>query len=349
MYPQHRELLQDVIMQRVGRKTNILRTFKNITHCGIRFLLCMHILFLAGGLQTVGATSDSPVTNATSGHITPQNPTHSSKSHGSRMTSVHGSPSLYGNVPCPQPNMYSNVNQVQQQTSPNHMGTSPNGNVLPRQSTVTPGNNVTSFVNPAGVNPPPFRPGPNHGNNSVALRPPNIINTTTATQKWIGPEIKRQDMVSFSNNQFSNQSLQSVMPHQHFPQRGLSMPSQVNQGLQINQMTSANSGQSMEPLRGFNRGQSPQRSQMLTNISQAGGTATASTNTFNPTDQIPRAFPRSDSNNDLGSFDFISQNGGLGSSPSNDSDFIDALLKTGHINDDWMKDINLDEIFKGHT
>ncbi|XP_077341061.1 mastermind-like protein 2 [Lithobates pipiens] len=302
-----------------------------------------------GGLQTVGATSDPPVTNATSGHITPQNPTHSSKSHGSRMTPVHGSPSLYGNVPCPQPNMYSNVNQVQQQTSPNHMGTSPNGNVLPRQSTVTPGNNVTSFVNPAGVNPPPFRPGPNHGNNSVALRPPNIINTTAATQKWIGPEIKRQDMVSFSNNQFSNQSLQSVMPHQHFPQRGLSMPSQVNQGLQINQMTSANSGQSMEPLRGFNRGQSPQRSQMLTNISQAGGTATASTNTFNPTDQIPRAFPRSDSNNDLGSFDFISQNGGLGSSPSNDSDFIDALLKTGHINDDWMKDINLDEIFKGHT
>ncbi|XP_018408442.1 PREDICTED: mastermind-like protein 2 [Nanorana parkeri] len=302
-----------------------------------------------GGIQTVGAASDPPVTNATSGHITPQNPTHSSTSHASRITSVHGSPSLYGNVPCPQQNMYNNINQGQQQTSPNHMGTSPNGNVLPRQSTTTPGNNPASFGNPAGVNPPQFRPGLNHGNNSVGQRPPNIINNTTATQKWMGPEIKRQDMVSFTNNQFSNHSVQGVMGHHHFHQRGLSLPSQVNQGLQINQMTSASSGQSMEPLRGFNHGQSPQRSQILTNLSQAGGTATATTSTFNPTDQIPRAFPRSDSNNDLAAFDFISQNSGLGSSPNNDSDFIDVLLKTGHINDDWMKDINLDEIFKGHT
>ncbi|XP_068122941.1 mastermind-like protein 2 [Hyperolius riggenbachi] len=301
-----------------------------------------------GGLQSVGPTSDPPVTNSASAHVTHQNPAHSS-SHGSRMTSLQGSPNMFGNVPCPQ-QMYSNVNQMQAQTSPNHRRTSPNSSVMSRQSTVTTGSNVPTFGNPPGVTSPPFRPGSTHGGNTVGQRPSNITSNSAAGQKWITSDIKRQEVVNFNNNsQFSNQSLPAVMGHQHFPQRGLSLPGQVNQNLQMNAVNQINSGQSMEPLRGFNHGQSPHRPQVLTNLSQAGGTTATPTTTYNQSDQISRAFLRSDSNNDLSSFDFISQNGGLGSSPSNDSDFIDALLKTGPINDDWMKDIILDEIFKGHT
>ncbi|KAM9319819.1 mastermind-like protein 2 [Gastrophryne carolinensis] len=284
-----------------------------------------------------GVTPDPAVTNSASARISPQNPALSS-----RMTS----PDMYGSVPCPKQNLYNNINQVQPQSSPTQMRSSPSGNVLSSQATVTPGNNVPTF----GVNPTPFRPGPNHGNNPSGQRPPEPINTTTTSQKWMTPEAKRQDFVRFTNsNQFANQSVQGVMAHQHFPQRGLTLP---NQGLQmspLNQSSPANGGQSMEPLRGFNHGQNPQRSQMLTNLNQASGTSSTSTSPFNPTNQMGRSFSRSDSYNDLVSFDFISQNGGLGSSLSGDSDFIDALLKTGHNNDDWMKDINLDEIFKGHT
>ncbi|XP_075054871.1 mastermind-like protein 2 isoform X2 [Mixophyes fleayi] len=307
----------------------------------------------SGGLPTVGVNSDPPVTNLPSTHMTPQNQTHSSTSHGSRMTALQGSPSMYGNVSCSQQTIYNGVNQMQPQSSPNQMGASQNGNGLPRPSTVTPGNNMPTFGAPNGANPPPFRLGSNHGSNATGQRTPNVINNSSTAQKWLTSEAKRQDMLSFNNNnQFSNHSVQGMMGHQQFSQRALSLPNQVNPGVQmspLNQMTPTNSGQTMEPLRGFNHGQTPMRSPMLANQSQSGGTTAMPANTFNSANQLSRAFSRNDSSSDLGSFDFLSQNAGLGSSPNSDSDFIDALLKTGHINDDWMKDINLDEIFKSHS
>lgn len=282
------------------------------------------------GLPTVGVNQDPTLPNSPSTNMTPQNQTHSSTNHGSRMPPLQGSPNMYGNVSCPQQSMYNGMSQ----TSPNQMGTSQNGNVVPRQP----------FGTQSGNNVPTFRP---NVPSAVGQRPQNVINNSPPAQKWMNSEVKRQDMVGYANtNQYSNQPVQGMMGHQQFPQRALSMPNQVNS---VVQMAPSNSGQTIEPLRGFNHGQSPLRSQILPSMSQAGGGLTMPPNTFNSTQQVSRAFPRSDSNNDLGSFDFLSQNGGLGSSPNGDSDFIDALLKTGHINDDWMKDINLDEIFKGHS
>ncbi|XP_063807560.1 mastermind-like protein 2 [Pseudophryne corroboree] len=307
----------------------------------------------SSGLPTGGVNSDPPVTTLTSTHMTPQNQTHSSTNHGSRMPSLQGSPTIYGNVSCSQQTIYNSVTQMQPQTSPSQMGASQNGNGLSRPSTSTPGNNMPSFGASPGANPPPFRPGSNHGSNATAQRTSNVISNSSTAQKWLTTEAKRQDMLTYSNsNQFSNQSLQGMMGHQQFPQRALSLPNQVNPGVQmspVNQMTPTNSGQTMEPLRGFNHGQTQMRSQMLANQSQAGGSTTMPASAYNPTSPNFRAFQRNDSSNDLSSFDFLTQNAGLGSSPNSDSEFIDALLKTGHINDDWMKDINLDEIFKGHS
>ncbi|XP_073439052.1 mastermind-like protein 2 [Dendrobates tinctorius] len=300
----------------------------------------------ASGLQAVGVNPDPTLPNSPSTNMTPQNQTHSSTNHGSRMPPLQGSPSIYGNVSCPQQSLYNGLSH----TSPNQMGTSQNGNVVPRQPAVTSGTNMSHFGTQSVNNGPTFRP---NGQSTAGQRPQNVINNSSPSQKWMSSEVKRQDTVGYANtNQYSNQSVQGMISHQQFPQRALSMTNQVSPGVQmtpLNTMAPSNSGQSIEPLRGFNHGQSPLRSQMLPSMSQVSGGLTMSPNTFSSPNQISRSFSRSDSNSDLSSFDFLSQNGGLGSSPNGDSDFIDALLKTGHINDDWMKDINLDEIFKGHS
>ncbi|XP_023662913.1 uncharacterized protein maml2 [Paramormyrops kingsleyae] len=49
------------------------------------------------------------------------------------------------------------------------------------------------------------------------------------------------------------------------------------------------------------------------------------------------------------SLNFLPDGDGVGPGGSAESDFIDSLLKSGSGNDDWMKDINLDEILGGHT
>ncbi|KAM4045126.1 mastermind-like protein 2 [Anomaloglossus baeobatrachus] len=298
------------------------------------------------GLPTVAVNTDPTLPNSPSTNMTPQNQTHSSTNHVSRMPPLQGSPSMFGNVSCPQQSLYNGLSH----TSPNQMGTSQNGNVVPRQPAVTSGTNMAPFGTQTGNNGSTFRP---NGPSVTGQRSQNVINNSSSTQKWMSSEVKRQDLVGYANtNQYSNQSVQGIISHQQFPQRAISMPNQVNPGVQmtpLNTMAPSNSGQSIEPLRGFNHGQSPLRSQMLPSLSQASGGLTMPPNTFTSPNQISRAFSRSDSSNDLSSFDFLSQNGGLGSSPNGDSDFIDALLKTGHINDDWMKDINLDEIFKGHS
>nr|XP_057935117.1 mastermind-like protein 2 [Doryrhamphus excisus] len=48
-------------------------------------------------------------------------------------------------------------------------------------------------------------------------------------------------------------------------------------------------------------------------------------------------------------FDFLPEGDNMVPGINTDSDFIDSLLKSGSGNDDWMKDINLDEILGNHT
>ncbi|KAK7172177.1 hypothetical protein R3I93_004474 [Phoxinus phoxinus] len=48
-------------------------------------------------------------------------------------------------------------------------------------------------------------------------------------------------------------------------------------------------------------------------------------------------------------FDFLPEDDNTVPGLNADSDFIDSLLKSGSSNDDWMKDINLEEILGGHS
>ncbi|KAM4796123.1 mastermind-like protein 2 [Rhinophrynus dorsalis] len=302
----------------------------------------------SSGLSSVGVNSNPPITNP----ITTQNQGHSSTNPGSRMPSLQGVQTMYVNGQA----LYNGnpgVNQMQQQTSPNQVGTNQNSHVLSRQPIAVQGNTLPPFTTGSAVSSTQYRSGSNHGTNMAAQRPPNGMINSNVPQNWIPQEAKKQNGQCFPNNsQFSNQSLQGGLGNLHF---SLTAPNQITPGTQmrpVNQLNQATSGQAMESLKGFNNGQTQLRAQLLHNHNhnQAGGSAAMSANTFSSTNQSSRSFPGTDASNDLGSFDFLSQNnGGLGPALNSDSDFIDALLKTGHINDDWMKDINLDEIFKGHS
>ncbi|XP_028857550.1 mastermind-like protein 2 isoform X2 [Denticeps clupeoides] len=76
---------------------------------------------------------------------------------------------------------------------------------------------------------------------------------------------------------------------------------------------------------------------------------------------LPGSFPTSDHNpgnfQTLGgsgrpgrlTFDFLPEGDNTVPGINTESDFIDSLLKSGTGNDDWMKDINLEEILGGHS
>uniref|UniRef100_A0A8C5LV01 Mastermind like transcriptional coactivator 2 n=1 Tax=Leptobrachium leishanense TaxID=445787 RepID=A0A8C5LV01_9ANUR len=295
-----------------------------------------------------------PGTQYSAHNVPPQHSGHSSANHGSKISpSLQGPQSIYGTVQCPQQPMYNvnpGVNHIQQQTSPSSMATSQNTHVLSRQST---GNGLQPFGTGTTVNPLQLRSGSGQGTSMVGQRAPNGMVNSSATQSWVPPDSKKQDAACFTNNnQFPNQSLQNVLANQHFPQRSLPPSNQIPQGIQmrpLTQMSQGNNGQTIESLRGLNRGQSQPRTPILPSLSPSEGSSTMMGNTFTSANPTSRSFQGTDTTNDLGSFDFLSQNSGLGSALNSDSDFIDALLKTGHINDDWMKDINLDDIFKNNS
>uniref|UniRef100_A0A8C2HW02 Mastermind-like protein 2 n=1 Tax=Cyprinus carpio TaxID=7962 RepID=A0A8C2HW02_CYPCA len=69
--------------------------------------------------------------------------------------------------------------------------------------------------------------------------------------------------------------------------------------------------------------------------------------TFGEQSQSPATYQ----NNRAGrlTFDFLPEDDNTVPGINADSDFIDSLLKSGSGNDDWMKDINLEEILGGHS
>lgn len=72
-----------------------------------------------------------------------------------------------------------------------------------------------------------------------------------------------------------------------------------------------------------------------------------------PAGNFPEASPTSSTYQNNRSnrltFDFLPEGDNTVPGINADSDFIDSLLKSGSGNDDWMKDINLDEILGSHS
>ncbi|XP_062873040.1 mastermind-like protein 2 [Trichomycterus rosablanca] len=85
----------------------------------------------------------------------------------------------------------------------------------------------------------------------------------------------------------------------------------------------------------------------ISGLNQSSPTQQGCMNTFGSTAQSPGGYQ----NNRAGhiTFDFLQDGDNTVPGINTDSDFIDSLLKSGSSNDDWMTDINLEEILGSHS
>ncbi|XP_067606872.1 mastermind-like protein 2 isoform X1 [Pseudorca crassidens] len=340
----------------------------------------------SGGSSTVSLNSNQALANPVSTHtiLTP-NSSLMSTSHGTRMPSLSTAVQnigMYGNLPCNQPGTYSvtsGMNQLTQHRNPNQLIANQNNPLMPRPPTLGPSNNnnnVATFGAGSVGNSQQLRPNLTHSMTSMpAQRTSNVmITSNTTAPNWASQEAttKQQEALKSTGVRFPpgtptaytpNQSLQQVVGSQQFSQRAVAPPNQLTPAVQIrpmNQMSQTLNGQNMGPLRSLNLRPNQLSTQILPNLSQSGtGLSQSRTSISQPSsltagsfpspNQSSRAFQGTDHGNDL-AFDFLNQQtDNMGPALNSDADFIDSLLKTEPGNDDWMKDINLDEILGNNS
>lgn len=339
----------------------------------------------SGSSSTMSLNANQALTNPVSTHaiLTP-NSSLMSTSHGTRMPSLSTAVQnigIYGNLPCSQPGTYSitsGMNQLTQQRNPNQLITNQNNPLMPRPSTLglSNSNNVATFGTGSVGNSQQLRPNLTHSLASMpAQRTSNVVITSNTTAaNWTSPEAatKQQEALKSAGIHFPtgtpagytpNQSLQQAVGSQQFTQRAVAPLSQLTPAVQMrpmNQMNQTLNGQTIGSLRGLNLRPSQLSTQILSNLNQSGTglnqTRTGigqppslTSNNFPSSNQSARAFQGSDHGSDL-AFDFLSQQtDNMGPALNSDADFIDSLLKTEPGNDDWMKDINLDEILGNNS
>ncbi|KAM9220684.1 mastermind-like protein 2 isoform 2-T2 [Dugong dugon] len=339
----------------------------------------------SGGSTTVSLNSNQALANPVSTHsiLTP-NSSLLSTSHGTRMpllsTSIQNI-GMYGNLPCNQPGTYSvtsGMNQLTQQRNPSQLIANQNNPLMPRPPTLGPNNNnVATFGAVSVGNSQQLRPNLTHSITSMpAQRTSNVmITSNTTAPNWASQEAttKQQEALKSTGVRFPtgtpaaftpNQSLQqAVVGSQQFSQRPVAPPNQLTPAVQMrpmNQMSQTLNGQTMGPLRSLNLRPNQLNTQILPNMNQSGtGLNQSRTGISQPPSLTPsnfpspnpssRAFQGTDHGSDL-AFDFLSQQtDSMGPALNSDADFIDSLLKTEPGNDDWMKDINLDEILGNNS
>lgn len=142
-------------------------------------------------------------------------------------------------------------------------------------------------------------------------------------------------------NPLQSQGVQD-MPNHPYQQRHIAPPNQVAPDL------------GMLPLNPSIRDTGPRVSQaMMGSPSAVGNLNQASPEQRVPAGSFAEPSPSSNSyqNNRANplTFDFLPEGDNTVPGINADSDFIDSLLKSGSGNDDWMKDINLDEILGSHS
>ncbi|XP_053417415.1 mastermind-like protein 2 isoform X1 [Nycticebus coucang] len=335
----------------------------------------------SGGSSSASLNSNQALTNPVSAHtiLTP-NSNLMSTSHGPRMPSLSTavqSIGMYGNLPCNQPGTYSvasGMNQLTQQRNPNQLIANQSNPLMPRPPTLGPSNNNTFGAGTVGNS--QLRPNLAHSMASVpAQRTSNVMITpNTTAPSWVSQEAtsKQPEALKSTGVRFPtgaptaytpNQSLQQAVGSQQFPQRAVAPPSQLTPATQMrpmNQMSQTLKGQAVGPFRGLNLRPSQLSTQILPNLNQSGTGLNQSRtginqppsltpNNFPSSNQSSRAFQGTDHGSDL-AFDFLSQQtDNMGPALNSDADFIDSLLKTEPGNDDWMKDINLDEILGNNS
>ncbi|KAM4628005.1 mastermind-like protein 2 [Polymixia lowei] len=143
-------------------------------------------------------------------------------------------------------------------------------------------------------------------------------------------------------NPLQSQGAQLDMPNHSYQQRHVGPPNQVAPDI------------GMLPLNPAIRGTVHRPNQAM----MASLPAVVSLNQASPEQRVPAGHfsaPSPSSNSyqsnraNRVTFDFLPEGDNTVPGINTDSDFIDSLLKSGSGNDDWMKDINLDEILGGHS
>ncbi|XP_040902930.1 mastermind-like protein 2 [Toxotes jaculatrix] len=143
-------------------------------------------------------------------------------------------------------------------------------------------------------------------------------------------------------NPLPSQGTQLDMPNHPYQHRHIGPPNQVAPDI------------GMLPLNPSLRDTGPRPSQpMMGSPSAVGNLNQASPEQRVPAGNFAEPSPSSSSyqNNRANhlTFDFLPEGDNTVPGINTDSDFIDSLLKSGSGNDDWMKDINLDEILGSHS
>ncbi|KAK2846689.1 hypothetical protein Q5P01_009688 [Channa striata] len=143
-------------------------------------------------------------------------------------------------------------------------------------------------------------------------------------------------------NPLQSQGAQLDMPNHPYQQRHIGPPNQIAPDI------------GMLPLNPSIREAGPRPSQpMMGSPSAVGNLNQASPEQRVPAGNFAEPSPSSGSyqNNRVNrlTFDFLPEGDNTVPGINTDSDFIDSLLKSGSGNDDWMKDINLDEILGSHS
>uniref|UniRef100_A0A7N8XMI4 Mastermind like transcriptional coactivator 2 n=1 Tax=Mastacembelus armatus TaxID=205130 RepID=A0A7N8XMI4_9TELE len=143
-------------------------------------------------------------------------------------------------------------------------------------------------------------------------------------------------------NSLQSHGAQLDMPNHPYPQRHMGPPNQIAPDI------------GMLPLNPSIRDTGPRPSQpIMGSPSAVGNLNQASPEQRVPAGSFAEPSPSSSSyqNNRVNrlTFDFLPEGDNTVPGINTDSDFIDSLLKSGSGSDDWMKDINLDEILGSHS
>ncbi|XP_044297771.1 mastermind-like protein 2 [Varanus komodoensis] len=301
--------------------------------------------------------------------ISPQSSNLLPTAHGTRIPSLPAARHLgcYGNIPCSQPSSYSvatsGVSQVTQHRSPNQMLASQNSVAATRQVPPTgQANNLSAFDGGPGISTQPGKVSLNQG--TSAQRP--MVTSSAAPQSWVPQETgaKPQETRKAVGSPFptgspyANQPMQRAAAHQPFPQRAMVPPNQlssVQMRAPASQMNPTLNGHVAGAPKPQNARPNQVRAPAVPHTNPPGVGVTPphplSSNHFpsSSNQASGRPYQGTDHTSEL-AFDFLSQQGdNIGPALNSDPDFIDSLLKTEPGNDDWMKDINLDEILNGHS
>ncbi|XP_039600261.1 mastermind-like protein 2 isoform X2 [Polypterus senegalus] len=183
-----------------------------------------------------------------------------------------------------------------------------------------------------------------------------MISSGMMTSSWASSEGAKQTLTSligcrrFPNTLQSHQPLQSEMANQHFAQQSMAPPNHMDTNAAMRTINPVNQTTLASVQGPTPRPNQPRMTAMPTmgSMNQMTQSQSITAGTFPVSNHNTQSFSGSSQSNDM-SFDFLQQGDNTVPVINSDSDFIDSLLKSGTGNDDWMKDINLDEILGSHS